>query len=125
MKSGLMNRWTALLIFVCMFIAGRGSGAAPAVETVPLPSLARIQCTNTGEDSWRQSGVISGSAVLAEREFRATLAHGGWVLNKSIELGRGIHSSGLSTWSRNGDKLLLMIWEIRAGMCGFSWGYSL
>ena len=98
---------------------------AARVPSVPLPPLARLEQSDADDtESWRQSGRISGSVTLVEREFIATLARAGWRPAKKIAIGRGAGRSALTLLVKADTEILLMIWEIRAGMCGFSWGYS-
>jgi hypothetical protein len=110
-----------MLAMLCVFLADTGIAGYPEV---PLPPLAKAGKVDAGKKSWRQSGEISGSVALVQQEFSAALARGGWVLQKSIGLGKGPKRSGLTLWSKGGKKMLLMIWEKHAGRCGFSWGFE-
>ena len=116
-----MNRFSyicvmmALPLFCC-------EAARSAKVDVPLPPLATVAETDVDGNSWRQSGEISGSVAKAHGEFSAAMAHGGWVLKNTIVLGRGPQRSELTLWRKGKDQVLLMIWEKRAGLCGFSWG---
>ena len=123
MKNGLMNRICPAACAAVLALWPMRSALAGAPE-VPLPPLARVERISSGEQTWRQSGEISGSVVLAQKEFSAALARGGWVLQKNIGLGRGARRSGLTLWSKGRTRMLLMIWEKHAGMCGFSWGFE-
>jgi len=107
-----------LLPFFCFADTTRQSSN---VE-VPLPPLARVSDNSKMTDSWRQSGEISGSVAKVHGEFSSVMARGGWVLKNTIVLGRTPGNSELTLWRKGKNQVLLMIWEKRAGLCGFSWG---
>jgi len=90
--------------------------------TLPLPPLARVISADTRGDSWRQSGEISGSVAGVHGDFSAVMAGDGWILQKTIVLGKSPQHSELMMWKKGSTKILLMIWEKCAGSCGFSWG---
>lgn len=115
--SNRFSRWLGL----ALWLAAHGAMAA----SVPLPPLAKVEAVDATSESWRQSGEISGTVAVAHGDFSAALAHGGWVLQKTIILGREPQRSELMMWKRGSTKILLMIWEKSAGTCGFSWGYDL
>ncbi len=121
MKSGLMNRvCSALLRLTGLALCLAVLAARSAL--VPLPPLARVTASDPDGASWRQSGEISGTVAGAHGDFSAAMARAGWVLQKTIVLGRVPQHSELMMWRKNKQQVLLMIWEKRAGLCGFSWG---
>jgi hypothetical protein len=122
MRSGRMNRAGAAALAAALCCAQ--ALAERTLPHVPLPPLARAGRIEPGSAGWRQSGEISGSVALVQAEFTAVLARGGWTLERSIGVGRGATRSGLTLWSRNGERIMLMIREVRAGLCGFSWGLA-
>ncbi|MDD4101446.1 MAG: hypothetical protein PHU80_02290 [Kiritimatiellae bacterium] len=96
--------------------------AATADAAVPLPPLAAVTSTDTGGQTWQQSGEIGGSLEAALKEFAVALGAAGWGLDKTIMLGRLSSRSGLTVWNRGRQRVLLMLWEKEAGTCGFAWG---
>jgi hypothetical protein len=89
---------------------------------VPIPPLASI----TGQDdtgaTWQQTGTMAGALDRVRGDFRQSMRTGGWVLDKTIAVGRAVNRSELAIWTIRGHRILLMIWEKEAGLCGFSWG---
>jgi hypothetical protein len=89
---------------------------------VPIPPLASI----TGQDdtgaTWQQTGTMAGALDRVRGDFRQSMRAGGWVLDKTIAVGRTANRSELAIWTTRGHRILLMIWEKEAGLCGFSWG---
>ncbi len=98
------------------------AGCFSAAESIPLPPLAKVVSVDASGESWRQSGEISGCVAGVHGDFSAAMARRGWVLQKTIVLGRVPERSELMIWRKNKEQILLMIWEKRAGLCGFSWG---
>ena len=92
---------------------------------VPLPPLAKVTMVDSTGESWHQSGEISGSVAVCHGDFSVALARRGWVLQKTIVLGRVPKRSHLMMWKHGSTRILIMIWERSAGVCGFSWGYDL
>lgn len=123
MRNGPKNRmfhrsgWIAVVVIASVLC---GFGA----EQLPLPPLAKVTSVESRKSAWCQSGEISGNVVGLHGDFSAVMARGGWVLNKTIVMGRGLKRSELMLWSKGGQRVLLMIWEKSAGKCGFSWGYD-
>jgi len=116
-----MNRWRVRFswlpgaaLWLCVW-----TGAA---ASLPLPPLARVVASDPTGTSWRQSGEISGTVAGVHGDFAAALAGRGWVLQKTIVLGRVPKSSQLMMWRKSRQQVLLLIWEKHAGLCGFSWG---
>ena len=95
-----------------------------SASAVPLPPLAKVVSSDKSGGSWRQSGEISGNVAGVHGDFLAAMTHGGWILQKTIILGRVPKRSELMLWRKGKEQVLLMIWEKRAGNCGFSWGYQ-
>jgi len=95
--------------------------AAPAVD-VPLPPLAEVTATDRRGQTWQQRGQLSGSVEAARREFAAALGASGWTLDRTVALGQTPARSELMVWSLRTRKILLMVWEMEAGTCGFAWG---
>lgn len=89
---------------------------------VPIPPLATV----TGEDNtgktWRQNGTTPGGLDVAGKDLRDALRQGGWSVEKTIHLGSGAGRSELMIVTRGHYRVLMMVWEIEPGRCGFSWG---
>lgn len=111
----------SFLLGVALWLAAHIAIALP----VPLPPLAKVTVVDSTGESWRQSGEISGTVAVCHGDFSAALARSGWVLQKTIILGRVPQRSELMMWKQGSTKILIMIWEKSAGVCGFSWGYDL
>ena len=117
-----MNRIAYICGLMTLSFSCYAGTAGRAKIEVPLPPLARVAENAVADNSWRQSGDISGSVAKVHGEFSAAMARGGWVLKNTIVLGRTPRHSELTLWKKGKDQVLLMIWEKRAGLCGFSWG---
>jgi len=122
MKSGHMNKFSHILVMLAALLLFAGFNVK--AESVHLPPLAKVVSRGASADSWRQSGEISGSVAGVHGDFLAALAGGGWILQKTITLGRVPKRSELMMWKKGSKKVLLMVWEKSAGRCGFSWGYE-
>ncbi len=134
-KSGVRSQELGLIggLLVLIFFAGLGQ-AAEVISArvgilekdeklvVPIPPLASI----TGQDdtgaTWQQTGTMAGALDRVRADFRQSMRAGGWVLDKTIAVGRSANRSELAIWTTRGHRILLMIWEKEAGLCGFSWG---
>ncbi len=108
----------AVAVAVAVLSAMGGSGG----PVVPLPPLAKVADVDASGKSWRQSGEISGSVAKVHGDFSAAMAGGGWVLKKTISLGRTPNRRELKVRKKGQDQILLMIREKHAGLCSFSWG---
>jgi len=89
---------------------------------VPIPPLASIMGQDDTGATWQQTGTMAGALDRVRGDFRQALRAGGWVLDKTIAVGRTENRSELAIWTTRGHRILLMIWEKEAGLCGFSWG---
>jgi hypothetical protein len=116
-----MNRFLKQMARLWGALAVLAASSAQALS-LPLPPLARVVSVDAHGDSWRQSGEISGSVAGVHGDFMAAMAGNGWILQKTIVLGRTPQHSELMMWKKGSTKILLMIWEKCAGRCGFSWG---
>ncbi len=90
--------------------------------SLPLPVLARVKGNDDTGETWQQTGTLPGALAVASHDFRLTLQSGGWTLDKTIAVGQSAKRSELMIWTTRRHRVLLMIWEIEAGLCGFSWG---
>ena len=102
-----------------------GSQQAPLSDAglvVPLPALATVVANDLSGKTWQQSGTLGGSLEVACGDIRQSLRAGGWKMDKVIALGEGAHRSELTLWLRRNHRILVMVWEKEAGLCGFSWG---
>ena len=93
-----------------------------AAPGVPLPALARVTSTDPSGQTWQQAGEIGGTVAALRGEFVMTLGSAGWMLDKTIVLGRSSAKSELMIWTRQKRRILFMVWEKEAGTCGFAWG---
>lgn len=89
---------------------------------LPLPPLAEVKGNDTSGKTWQQSGTLPGSLAVAGSDMRQALRSGGWALDKTISVGKPAQHSELMIWTRPRHRVLVMIWEIEPGSCGFSWG---
>ncbi len=89
---------------------------------VPLPPLAEVLSTDCSGQTWQQSGQMGGTVEGVRNELAMTLGTAGWVLDKTIALGRLAARSELMIWTRRKQRMLLMVWEKETGTCGFAWG---
>ena len=127
---GLIKGLFLLIMVFCVITGQAAEGIAVRVGTlektgklvVPIPPLASI----TGQDdtgaTWQQTGTMAGALDRVRGDFRQSMRAGGWVLDKTIAVGRTENRSELAIWTTRGHRILLMIWEKEAGLCGFSWG---
>ena len=131
MKSEILNlRWAAMVLWVCLVSAGGGTEAGSrvvAMDTaprlvVPLPPLAKPEGRLVSSKTWKQSGTIDGSIETARRDFECSLRDAHWKRDQTIAMGRTGHRSELTTWVSGRRRILMMVWEKEAGVCGFAWG---
>ena len=90
--------------------------------SIPIPVLAEVKANDDSGETWQQNGTVPGSLAVACLDFRRSIQSGGWVLDKTIAVGRPMKRSELMILTRLRHRVLLMIWEIEPGLCGFSWG---
>ena len=90
--------------------------------TLPLPPLAEVVSADSSGQTWQQSGQMSGTVEGVRKQLAMTLGKAGWALNKTIALGRLTARSELMIWTRQKQRILLMVWEKETGTCGFAWG---
>ena len=116
------------VLFLSLWCVRAGSSpslgqAANGRRGLPVPPpLAVIQMQDLSGEGWQQSGEVAGSLPVARRDFDRCLDRQGWMVDKIMPLGNGARRSELSTWTKGGRRLLLMLWEIGPGKCGFSIG---
>ena len=91
---------------------------------ISLPPLAVVLEEDPGGNTWRETGEISGSLEITQKNFQRSLAREGWVLQRTIPLAQGPRRSRLCLWQRQGRELLVMLWQKKPGKCGFSWGIT-
>lgn len=89
---------------------------------VPLPPLANVTFADVSGQTWQQGGEIGGSLEAALQDFAVALGTAGWGRDKTIMLGCLSARSGITVWTRRGQRVLLMLWEKEAGTCGFALG---
>ena len=95
---------------------------AKTTLSVPLPALAKVTSTDASGQTWQQTGEIGGTVAAVRGEFVMALCSAGWVLNKTIVLGRSSAESELMIWTGQKRRILFKVWEKEAGTCGFAWG---
>ena len=122
-----------VLMMLALFLVGRiciadeGSALRLVALSDPevgseLPPLAELQREDDSGKTWRKSGELPGSFLVARKDMMRCLDRRGWVVNKIIPLGKTSRRSELLTWEKGSRRLLLMLWEIEPGTCGFSMG---
>ena len=89
---------------------------------IALPPLAAVANRDDSGKTWRLSGTIAGSPALARQDFSVALDQQGWRMAKVIPLSRDRREAHLSLWKKNGQSIILMLWENGAGKTGFSVG---
>ena len=94
----------------------------PGPPAVALPPLARVMSDDAGGQMWRQSGEVGGSVASARADVAMALGAQGWSLSKTIVMGRSPAGSELMVWTLRKRRILFMVWEKEAGLCGFAWG---
>jgi hypothetical protein len=132
-KSGIgtLGVWrvaVGCLMLVLTAALGQGEGwHVVAIDkqerlSLPIPVLARVKGDDDTGKTWQQTGTLPGALEVASHDFRLALQSGGWTLDKTIAVGQSAKRSELMIWTTRRHRVLLMIWEIEAGLCGFSWG---
>lgn len=131
MKFEILNlKWAAVVFVVCIASVQGETGATSRVGTidktprlvVPLPPLAVLETRNESGRTWRQSGTLGGSIESVRADFECALRGAKWRRDKVIALGRAGRRSELITWESGRLRILMMLWEQEAGVCGFAWG---
>jgi hypothetical protein len=129
-NSGLIKGLLLLIMVFCGITGQAANVISVRVETlekakklvVPIPPLASITGRDDDGATWQQTGTMAGALDRVRGDFRQSMRAGGWVLDKTIAMGRAANRSELAIWTIRGHRILLMIWEKEAGLCGFSWG---
>lgn len=114
-KGILRSVWLVLLLWLPC--------AQGAVKTynIRMPVCATITESDDSGKTWRRNGVMPVTYVSAVNQMKACLAGQGWVLKQTIPLGRKQDRS-LMTFENGKRKITVMIWRIKLGQAGFSWG---
>ena len=89
---------------------------------LPLPPLAQVTSADRSGPPWRQSGELRGSVESARNDFTQVLGANGWRVEKRIAQGRLGDRSELLMLASARQRVLLLLWEIEVGKCGFAWG---
>lgn len=76
-----------------------------------LPSLAVVEHRDDSGESWALEGNISGTRLVAARDFRDCFERQGWTFDKVITIGKAGRSGNLFLWRRNGNSIFLMLRE--------------
>ena len=134
MKFQISNFKFQIVAALACLAAGAAENPAPAVErhleainkptrlALPLPPLAEIKANDATGKTWQQNGTLPGALDVAASDMRRALRSKGWVLDKTIAVGKPVLRSELMIWTRPHHRVLMMVWEIDPGCCGFSWG---
>ena len=95
----------------------------PPRPAFALPPAARVTERSGSGAGWLEQGIVSVTVASAEGQFRAALARGGWSFAHKIALpGRGMGS--VSSFTKGGSELTLMLTRLDVGRTRFSWGLS-
>lgn len=86
-----------------------------------LPPGVSLENPPLASKGWQGNGVLALSFLQAQKRLASSVAASGWRHLHTIELGR---DRVLEAWSRGDEELTVMIWRIRPGESGFSYGVS-
>ncbi len=126
----------ALVLCVTLGVLGASTGVALAQGTnvivsvrkparreleFRVPPLARVEDMEERGEGWTQSGAIAGSLSVAHRSMQRASRGQGWTVSMAIPLTGRTPRSGLYLWKKQARVLHVMLWEVKAGECGFSW----
>ena len=85
-----------------------------------LPSLAVVASRDDSGQSWAIAGSISGTRLVAARDFRTCFERQGWTFDKVIAIGERGRSGNLFLWRRNGSSIFLMLRETGVATTDFT-----
>ena len=85
-----------------------------------LPSLAVVEHRDDSGESWALEGSISGTRLVAARDFRTCFERQGWTFDKVIAIGKAGRSGNLFLWRRNGSSIFLMLRETGVATTDFT-----
>lgn len=94
----------------------------PMERQMELPALAIIDQQDDTGLTWKLNGRIPFNGRETSKQFVACFARQQWVIDKSIGLGESQKRSELLLFKKGERRLLVMLWEARAGETGFSLG---
>lgn len=108
-------RAVLFLLFSCFAFS------AMAGAPFRLPISATVEKSDAKAGGWKTIGTMSVSFRQARSQFASRLAASGWAHLHTIKLGKG---RTVEAWHRGGEELTLMVWSLRPGKSGFSYGVS-
>lgn len=73
-------------------------------------------------NTWRESGTLDGTYESGVRTVKACLEGQGYVLQYDIPMAGG--GRVLQQWEKEGERIIVMIWDMGDGRTGCSWGVS-
>lgn len=121
--NGLRAARCAALLGVLSLLSFLSFSSFAAATPAPfaLPIAAKAEKGDAKAGGWKASGTITVSFRQARAQFAVKVAASGWTHMHTIKLGK---DRTVEAWQRGGEELTLMIWSIKPGKSGFSYGVS-
>jgi hypothetical protein len=87
-----------------------------------MPGGFEAGWTQGRNNTWRESGVLGEVYESALRTVGTCLEGQGYVLRYDIPMAGG--GRVLQQWEKDGERIIVMLWETKDGRTGLSWGVS-
>lgn len=99
--------------------AGWGS---PAFGEPRMPGGFEVGWAQGKNNTWRESGALAETYESGTRTVGACLEGQGYRLEYDIPMAGG--GKVLQQWEREGERIIVMMWNMGDGRTGCSWGVS-
>lgn len=118
-KQRAARRVAAVLAAAAWLAAGWGS----AVRGEPrMPGGFEAGWTQGKNNTWRETGTLEETYEAGVRSMGACLEGQGYRLEYDIPMVGG--GRVLQQWEKEGERIILMLWDMGDGRTGCSWGVS-
>lgn len=102
-----------------MLAAGWGNAALAEPR---MPGGFEARWSQEQNNTWRESGTLDEMYASGVRSVSACLEGQGYALQFDIPMESGRRS--LQQWNKDGERIIVMVWEKQDGRTGLSWGVS-
>lgn len=98
-----------------------GWGGAARAEPM-MPGGFEVRWSQERNHTWRESGMLDEAYASGDRTVRTCLEGQGYRLQYDIPMESGRRC--LMQWEKDGERIIVMVWETKDGRTGLSWGVS-
>ncbi len=112
-KTALMTVGMALWVVL---------GASAARGEPRMPGGFETRWSQERNNTWRESGALGETYASGVRTVETCLEGQGYRLQYDILVAGG--GRVLQQWEKEGERIIVMLWEMKDGRTGCSWGVS-